>query len=161
MLLCPCSFQATCNFWCFAMWNTAINFFQVVIQLNGEDSALVINNNIVWKLVWRYDDVVSWRFHLWARVFVCISSERQWILFLVFTLTAVLFFLQSITWIVLSYRSSSWDCVWLLENDMAGAISLCCDGHKFSGSWESKFLFWFNAMSLKKSLLTRHTVSRM
>lgn len=34
---------------------------------------------------------------------------------------------------------------------MAGAVSLCCDGHKFSGSWKSKFLgFSVNAASLKK-----------
>lgn len=41
---------------------------------------------------------------------------------------------------------------------MAGTISLRCDGHKFSGSWKSKFLFCFsfNATSLKKNLLTRH-----
>lgn len=35
---------------------------------------------------------------------------------------------------------------------MAGAVSVRCDGHKFSGSWESKFLFSFsfNAASLKE-----------
>lgn len=35
---------------------------------------------------------------------------------------------------------------------MAGAVSLCCYGHKFSGSWKSKFLglFFFQCCKLKE-----------